>query len=58
MRDPEKYTDEEDKKADKEQEEKVEERERKIDEQLEQSFPASDPPSYSRPGNDDAIDDV
>lgn len=26
-------------------------RERKIDEQLDQSFPASDPPSYSRPGN-------
>lgn len=57
MRDPEKYTDEEDKKADMEQEEKVEERERKIDEQLEQSFPASDPPSYSSPGNDN-IDDV
>lgn len=34
----------------------VEERERKIDEQLEQSFPASDPPSYSRPGNDSAED--
>jgi len=29
------------------------ERERKIDEQIEQSFPASDPPSYSQPGNDD-----
>ena len=28
-------------------------RERKIDEQIEQSFPASDPPSYSQPGNDD-----
>ncbi|MGV3762795.1 hypothetical protein [Parapedobacter sp.] len=28
------------------------ERERKIDEQIEQSFPASDPPSYSQPGND------
>ena len=26
-------------------------RERKIDEQLDQSFPASDPPSYSTPGN-------
>jgi len=56
MKDPEKFTDEEHKKADKEQEKKVEERERKIDEQLEQSFPASDPPSYSRPGND--VDDA
>jgi hypothetical protein len=27
--------------------------EKKIDEELEQSFPASDPPSYSQPGNDD-----
>lgn len=27
--------------------------EEKIDEELEQSFPASDPPSYSQPGNDD-----
>lgn len=27
--------------------------EHKIDEELEQSFPASDPPSYSQPGNDD-----
>lgn len=27
-------------------------KEEKIDEQLEQSFPASDPPSYSSPGND------
>lgn len=27
-------------------------RERKIDEQLDQTFPASDPPSYSQPGND------
>lgn len=25
----------------------------KIDEEVEQSFPASDPPSYSKPGNDD-----
>lgn len=25
----------------------------KIDEQIDQSFPASDPPSYSEPGNDD-----
>ena len=29
-----------------------EKQEKKIDEQLEQTFPASDPPSYSRPGND------
>jgi len=27
-------------------------REAKIDEQLDQTFPASDPPSYSKPGND------
>ena len=27
--------------------------EQKIDEELDQSFPASDPPSYSQPGNDD-----
>jgi len=36
--------------------ESIEERERiekKIDEELDQSFPASDPPSYSQPGNDD-----
>ncbi|MDN3724454.1 hypothetical protein QRD02_08665 [Aequorivita sp. SDUM287046] len=26
--------------------------EEEIDEQLEQTFPASDPPSYSQPGND------
>lgn len=25
--------------------------ERKLDEQLEQTFPASDPPSYSQPGH-------
>lgn len=25
----------------------------KIDHELEDSFPASDPPSYSQPGNDD-----
>lgn len=24
----------------------------KIDDQLDQTFPASDPPSYSKPGND------
>lgn len=28
------------------------EREHKIDQQLEDSFPASDPPSYSQPGNE------
>jgi len=28
------------------------EKEEEIDEQLEQTFPASDPPSYSQPGND------
>jgi len=27
--------------------------EEKIDEELEESFPASDPPSFSEPGNDD-----
>ena len=27
--------------------------EEKIDAELEDSFPASDPPSYSQPGNDD-----
>lgn len=27
------------------------EQEAKIDDQLEQTFPASDPPSYSKPGN-------
>jgi hypothetical protein len=27
--------------------------EEKIDDELDQSFPASDPPSYSQPGNDD-----
>jgi len=27
--------------------------EKKIDEELDQSFPASDPHSYSQPGNDD-----
>ncbi len=28
------------------------EQEAKIDDQLDQTFPASDPPSYSKPGND------
>jgi len=46
------------KKQEEEKEEKrLEERERKIDEQLEQSFPASDPPSYSQPGNDSVEND-
>ena len=30
-----------------------EEVEKRIDEELDQSFPASDPPSYSQPGNND-----
>lgn len=29
-----------------------EERERKLDEEIEQTFPASDPPSYSQPHNE------
>ncbi|PRD47801.1 hypothetical protein [Sphingobacterium haloxyli] len=33
------------------------EQEEKIDEQLEQTFPASDPPSYSQPQNDTENDD-
>lgn len=32
-------------------------KERKIDDQLDQSFPASDPPSYSKPGNDDITEE-
>lgn len=28
------------------------EKEKEIDEQLKDTFPASDPPSYSKPGND------
>lgn len=35
-----------------EKEEKKKKRERELDEQIEQSFPASDPPSYSKPGNE------
>ena len=31
--------------------------EEEIDEELEQTFPASDPPSYSNPGNDKDEDD-
>jgi hypothetical protein len=38
------------KKSSKEKKQHLEE---KIDEELDQSFPASDPPSYSQPGNDD-----
>ena len=34
------------------QEEENPDREQKIDDQLDQSFPASDPPSYSQPGNE------
>lgn len=34
------------------QEEENPDREHKIDDQLDQSFPASDPPSYSQPGNE------
>jgi|GEM_PF-1571119 len=30
--------------------------EEEIDEELEQTFPASDPPSYSKPGNDKDAD--
>lgn len=33
--------------------ERIKKREKKIDEEIEQTFPASDPPSYSQPGNDD-----
>jgi len=32
--------------------ERTEERERKLDEEIEQTFPASDPPSYSQPHPD------
>lgn len=38
-------------KEQKKEEDKIEERERKIDEQLEQTYPASDPPSFIQPGN-------
>lgn len=37
----------------KEREEKKKKREKEIDEEIEQTFPASDPPSYSKPGNDE-----
>lgn len=32
--------------------ENTDRREERIDAELDQSFPASDPPSYSKPGND------
>lgn len=32
-------------------EEKKKKQEEELDEELEQTFPASDPPSYSKPGN-------
>lgn len=38
--------------SEKKKEEKKKKRERELDEQIEQSFPASDPPSYSKPGNE------
>lgn len=38
-------------------EEKKKHQEEEIDEELEQTFPASDPPSYSKPGNDKGEDD-
>lgn len=41
-----------DKKTASEKEKKKKKRERELDEQIEQSFPASDPPSYSKPGNE------
>ena len=41
-----------DKKQSSEKQVERKERERKIDEQIDQSFPASDPPSYAQPGND------
>jgi hypothetical protein len=40
-------------KKQKESEEKKQKVEKKIDHELEETFPASDPPSYSQPGNDD-----
>ncbi|WP_353185529.1 hypothetical protein [Parapedobacter lycopersici] len=36
----------------KEKAEKIKKREERLDKEIEQSFPASDPPSYSQPGND------
>jgi len=46
------HTEENEKAEETEKKEQVEE---KIDEELEQTFPASDPPSYSQPGNDDIL---
>ena len=51
MEDPNKKTPRRDTEHDRIDNEKKEQ-EKKIDEQLEQTFPASDPPSYARPGND------
>lgn len=42
--------------SEKEKEEQRKKREKEIDEQIEQTFPASDPPSYSKPGNDSSKD--
>jgi len=39
-----------------EEAEKIKKREREIDDEIEQTFPASDPPSYSQPGNDKKTD--
>lgn len=36
-----------------EQDEHEKDVQKKIDHELEDTFPASDPPSYSQPGNDD-----
>lgn len=47
----EKKNPQEDKKKEKEEKSR-EEIEKAIDEELNQTFPASDPPSYSMPGND------
>lgn len=51
MEDPNKKAPEHDKDQERNDNERKDQ-EKKIDEQLEQTFPASDPPSYSQPGND------
>lgn len=38
-------------------EERKKSQEEEIDEELDQTFPASDPPSYSKPGNTKGEDD-
>lgn len=55
MNKPGKTNSDKDKKSGKKSEdiEEKEQIEKKIDGELDQSFPASDPPSYSQPGNDD-----